>query len=99
MNIIRWLFFGAITMAIVMVNSYTIQAQRDTVLLTTTASYTPPRTVTGWPSRTPSLTPSATLPGTNTATPTPTSHPGEPTLMVPPDGALLSQPVMPNKWY
>lgn len=99
MNLFRSLFFGAVLTITVLANVDLLQLQQGTILLTTTASYTPPITVTGWPTRTVTPTRTATLPGTATATPTPTSHPGEPTLITPPDGALLSQPIAPNEWY
>lgn len=99
MTLFRSLFYGAVLTIAVLTNLDIFQLQQGSILLTTTASYTPPVTVTGWPTRTVTPTRTATLPGTATATPTPTSHPGEPTLITPPDGALLSQPLAPNEWY
>lgn len=64
-----------------------------------TASRTPVPTVTGFPTRTPTLTPTDFPPGTPTFTPTPTSQPGPPTLVSPPDRGLLPQPVAPNDWF
>ncbi|RPH62265.1 MAG: hypothetical protein EHM81_02575, partial [Chloroflexi bacterium] len=44
-------------------------------------------------------TPTPTLTATRTPTLTLTSHPGQPTLLAPDNGAVLPQPVAPNQWH
>lgn len=56
-------------------------------------------TVTNWPTQTPTVTPSPLPPGVPSPTPTETSYPGPPSLIFPPDGALMPQPVSPQDWY
>lgn len=56
-------------------------------------------TVTSWPTQTPTVTPSPLPPGVPSPTPTETSYPGPPSLIFPPDGALMPQPVSPEDWY